>query len=130
MVARLGNRTGHYGERTQPKELDIQSGQRDLTPQAPVAGVVGGRGVGVTGWKIQNSALAGASGKPAQVRGSQQPGLGGRQKPGTDQRQGRPGPGQTGKDEGLRAREEGSSPGTVLLATRPELSELGHEPWP
>lgn len=39
------------------------------------------------------------------------------------------GPGQTGKDEGLRAREEGSSPGTVLLATRPELSELGHEPW-
>lgn len=86
--------------------------------------------MGVTGWKIQNRALAGASGKPAQVRGSQQPGLGGRQKPGTDQRQGRPGPGQTGKDEGLRAREEGSSPGTVLLAPRPELSELGHEPWP
>ena len=80
MVARLGSRTVHYGERTQEKELEIQSGQRDLTPQAPVAGVCVPEVV--TGWKIQNRGLAGASGKPAQVRGSQQPGLGGRQKPG------------------------------------------------
>ena len=71
MAARLGNRTGHYGERTQQQELDIQCGQRDLTPQAPVAGG-GGGGHGM----VNPEQGTGRSLRKACS------GLGGRQKPG------------------------------------------------
>lgn len=103
MVARLGNRTGHYGGRTQQKELDIQCGQHALTPQAPVAGGGGGGsrdGQSRTGdW--QKSLLrpwwetAAWSLRKELTRGRE--GLG---------------PRKTWKDEGLGAREQGSIPGT------------------
>lgn len=69
-MARL-RRTGHYEEKMQLLEQEVQSGQCHLTPKASAAD---GRWW-VVGWRTQNSGPAGVMGKPAKVRGSQKPGL-------------------------------------------------------
>lgn len=86
MVARLRSTTGHNRERMQLKEVQsgshkVQSGKRDLTPKSPAAGDEWMSG-GLQDGKSRTVGRQAGSGKPAQGRGSQQPGLGWRQKPG------------------------------------------------